>query len=371
MKQKLFKIFGVNFILLILFCISLDSITLLTDDVDEVVSINSFLMNQKGDFFLFSSKQGIILKFSKDGKFEKSFCRKGQGPGEINRVLKMFHNPLNDNLYLPEFYSGTRGIHIFSSDGQFVGKMKLDMEEKKKNKVSNLLFTSDGSVFVSTTERVNWKPYGKFFITQNEFLVQSFDKNGKHVADVYKSLLDDEISNKIRFGGPRVLFKPEILLQLTPQDDVAIAKNNDNLVHIYTQKGKLVKKINLDIQKEKLTESEFEIAKKNYINRLSIISDNRMVALAKKMPKQAYKPIFTKLFTSEDFIFVEKIKEEDEFQNVKRSQLILFNWKGERVKTISQTGQVELIIGKTLLIKYVDEEGEEHFKAIPLKDSNM
>ena len=307
MKQKLFRIFGVNVILLILFSISLASITLSTDNVDEVVSINSFLMNQKGDFFLFSSKQGVILKFSKDGKFEKSFCSKGQGPGEINRVLKMFHNPLNDNLYLPEFYSGTRGIHIFSSDGQFVGKMKLDMEEKKKNKVSNLLFTTDGSVFVSTTERVNWKPYGKFFITQNEFLVQSFDKNGKHVTDVYKSLLDDEVSNKIRFGGPRILFKPEILLQLTPRGDIAITKNNDNLVYIYTQKGTMVKKINLDIQKEKLTESEFAVAKKNYINRLSILSDNRMVALAKKMPKQPYKPIFTKFFTSEDFIFVEKI----------------------------------------------------------------
>ncbi len=367
MRQKLFKIMGVTSILLILFCVTLNSITLLTENIDEAVSINSFIMNQKGNYFLFSSKQGIILKFTKEGKFEKSFCSRGQGPGEINRVLKMFHNPLNDNLYLPEFYSGTRGIHIFSSDGQFVGQMKLELEEKKKNKVSNLLFKNDGSVFVTTTERVNWKPYGKLFITQNEFMVQFFDKDGKHVAYVLKSLLDEEISNKIRYGGPRILFKPTILLQLTPRGDVAIIRNNDNSVYIYTQNGKLVKKINLDIPKEKLTKSEFEAAKKNYINQLSITSNNRMVSLAHKIPKKTYKPIFINFFTSEEFIILERIKEEDEFQNIKRSQLIFFNWKGGKVKTVSQTGYVEQIKEKILLIKQVDEEGDEHFKSIPLK----
>ncbi|UCH97667.1 MAG: hypothetical protein JSV88_12685, partial [Candidatus Aminicenantes bacterium] len=96
------------------------AITLKSADLDECIGIASFLSNNKGDIFLFSRKTHKVFKFNKNGDFETSFCRYGVGPGEIKRVLFMFHNPGNDCFYLPEYASGGLGrVSIFDSSGKF------------------------------------------------------------------------------------------------------------------------------------------------------------------------------------------------------------------------------------------------------------
>ena len=102
-----------SLILLLLFCFPLLGtdrvITLKTENLDDVIGIYSFLRNSKGEIFLFSHRMSKIFKFKPDGSFEKSFCQKGEGPGEIRRVFSMSHNPVNDYLYLPEYYSRGKG----------------------------------------------------------------------------------------------------------------------------------------------------------------------------------------------------------------------------------------------------------------------
>jgi hypothetical protein len=94
-KENILSVF-----LLLLFCFPLLGtdrvITLKTGDLDDVLEISSFLMNSKGEIFLFSHRMLKVFKFKPDGTFEKSFCQKGEGPGEIRRVFFMFHNPVND-----------------------------------------------------------------------------------------------------------------------------------------------------------------------------------------------------------------------------------------------------------------------------------
>jgi hypothetical protein len=344
----------------------LGGMTLQTEEVDEAVAIRSFLMNGKGEFFLLSPRQDLVLKFSPDGVFEKSFGGKGQGPGEVNRVLRMFLNPLNDYLYLPEYQSGTRGIHVFAGDGTFMGKMKIGLEGRMLNKVSGMLFRPDGSCFVATTERVDWKSFGKLFLTQNEISIQFFDKTGKKGAEVFKGLLDDEVSNQIRYGGPGILFKPAILMDLSPIGNLVMAKNDENIVFIYNREGKPVKKISLDISKERLSKAEFETARDNYVELLKTISNSRMVSLARQMPKLDFKPIYDNLFTTKDSIIVEQVLKKDEYRNPLKSRLISFNWKGKRVQERDLDGYVEQIINNTLLIKHWDDDGNETFEAIRL-----
>jgi hypothetical protein len=67
--------------------------------------------------FLLSFKLHQIFKFNSKGKYIKTFCRKGQGPGEINRVFKIFINSQNNYLYLPEFFSGVGKVTIYNSNG--------------------------------------------------------------------------------------------------------------------------------------------------------------------------------------------------------------------------------------------------------------
>lgn len=361
------RLIGTFVLLFVLFSLNLVSVTLETGNVDEAVAISSFLMNGKGEFFLLSPRQGLLLKFTPKGKFEKMFAGKGQGPGEVNRVLRMFHNPMNDYLYLPEFQSGTRGIHVFDSDGRFKGKLKIGLEERKLNKVWSMLFRSDGSCFVLTSRRVKWKPYGKLFLTQNEVSIEFFDKKGKKGNIVFKELLDDEVSNQIRYGGPRILFKPAILTRLTPGGDIGVGKSDENTIYIYNHKGTLVKKVSLEISREKLTDKEFETARDNYVERLKTSSNERMAPLARQMPKLEFKPIYDNVFLSSDYIVLEQIIKEDEYQNALESRLIFFDWKGKKVKDMAIDGYVDQIMKNTLLIKRMDQDGNEIFEAAPIE----
>lgn len=229
-----------------------------------------------------------------------------------------------------------------------------------------MLFRADGSCFIVTMHRVNWKPYGKLFLTQNEVSIEFFDKKGKKGNVVFKELLDDEVSNQIRYGGPRILFKPAILTRLTPSVVVAIGKSDENTINIYNHNETLAKKVSLDISREKLTDKEFETARDNYVERLKTSSNERMEPLARQMPKLDFKPIYDNVFLSSDYIFLEQIIKEDEYENALESRLIFFDWKGKKVKEQFIDGYVEQIMKNTLLIKRTDQDGNEIFEAVPL-----
>jgi hypothetical protein len=345
-------------------------VSLQTKNRDEIVAISSFLENNRGETFLFSSRQGKVFKFKPDGTFEKSFCRKGPGPGEIQRVLRMFHNPANDFFYLPEYYSGTGKVTIYDSRGNYQGLLKVDLPQTKMNKIAKFIFLEDGTFFLATSDRVAWKPEGKFFITQVEYRLGYYNKKGELLAEIFSRLLDDELSNAVRWGGPRILFRPSLLVKRTPGNQIAVAMNDDSKISIYNRKGKLVNTITLNLERKKLTRQPFEKAKANAVERLKRRGKDRMLYLMKNMIKLEYRPIYSNLFFHKDHIILLKPAERDDYGYVLKCKLMFFNKKGEKETEYLLPGWVrDLRQGKLYIISW-DSSGSEYFKIVPVPLKN-
>ena len=337
-------------------------LTLKTDQIDEIVNISTFLRNNRGDVFLFSPTRGKIFKFKPDGTFEKRFCRFGEGPGEIARVFHMFHNPINDFLYLPEYVSKRGKITVYDSIGKFQGFMNVELSNSQKDHVSEILFLNDGSFYISTNERVNWKPQGKFFITQDEYKIEYFDKDGHLLAEIFRTILDDELSNAVRWGGPQIFFKPSILTALTPEGNIALAKNDENTFSIYNRQGKVIETVTLEINRIKLSDGRFNKNREMTLEDWKGKTDERMLYLVKHMIKLNFEPIYSNFFLTENKIILSKPYERDDYGYVKKSKLLFFDKKGKKKTEKIIDGKVINIQKNSLFIVFFDSEGNEHFR---------
>lgn len=363
-RKKLILLLFVSFYL----CVNGVSKTLVlkTKKMNDLIAVYSFIMNEKEEIFLFSSKLAKIFKFKPDGTFDKSFCRRGEGPGEINRVFRMFHNPKKGLLYLPEFYSMAKGkITIYDSQGNHKGLLKPEISITHLDRVSKIIFLKDDSYIIVTQERVDWKPVGKFYVTQDEVLVRCFNPEGKLVSQIFKTYLDDELSNAVRYGGPRIPFVPSLLVNVTQNGQIAIGKTDENFISIYDIRGKKVKTIILDIPREKLSDELFNKKKKLLVERMTRGSNSRMVNLARNMIKLEYKPICNNQFFTAESIILSKISEEDDYGYPQKNKLIFFKWNGKKKGERSIDGLVMNHKGDKALIITYDRDGNESYKIEP------
>lgn len=288
------------------------TITLKTKDLDEFVDTSSCLMNKKGEFFVFAPRSAKIFKFRTNGTFDKSFCRRGEGPGEIIRVFYIYYNPADDCLYLPEFYSQGRGkVTIYDCDGNFKGLMKVGISLKHMDMIQEILFLKDGSFYLTTSERVDWKPEGKLFVTHEELVAKYFKPAGELATDIHKGLFPRELTDRIGRGGPSILFAPRYSLAVTADDSLAFIRNDDNTVKIFTKAGKLVKTIHIAIEKEIISDVEFNTKKDEYVNYFTSRNDAWMASLAKQMIKLECKPFFTSFFITRKYIVLASALDKD------------------------------------------------------------
>ncbi len=170
-----------------------ETITLKTGDLEECITVSSFLSNTKGEIFLFARRTHKVFKFNKDGSFDKSFCRRGEGPGEIQRVLYMFHNRSNNHLYLPEYASGLGRVSVFNNDGKFKNYMDIELSQRAKKNIFKLIFFNDGTFCAIVTLRVDWEPKGNIFLTKETYSVFYFAPHGTLKATVYNTFQHGEL----------------------------------------------------------------------------------------------------------------------------------------------------------------------------------
>lgn len=336
------------------------TIKLRSGQLGECFGISSFLSNSKGEIFLFSRRTHKVFKFTKEGDFEKSFCRQGIGPGEIKRVLFMFYNPANDFLYLPEFSSGVGRVSMFDSNGNFRGYLDVELSHRQRDHIFKMAFLEDGSFYTLLSERVGWEPGGKIYLTRDKVSVLYFDKSGKLKSPIYTTFQNKEVANKPGMGGPQVLFLPGILIRETPGNNICIGKSDENSLHIYEKEGSRQAAVGLEIERALLGEEEFRKAKSEAIKAFK--DGSRMQWLAKHMVKLKYKPVYFNFFVLRDsYVLLVDIKRDDSSGYPERSTLIFFDGEGKRKYTKEISGYVMSISNSRLHIIEYDREGNENF----------
>jgi len=342
-------------------------VTLKTENMDEVVDISSFVMNSKGEVFLFNGRYQSVFKFKADGFYEKTFCRRGEGPGETSRVLFMFLNPVNDSLYLPEYVSMAKGkVTVYDSEGNFKGLLQPEISREHLDRIWKLIFLKDRSYLVITQDQVGWEPAGKFFITQKEIWVRHFNQDGKLISEILKIKNIDELSHAINYGGPEILFRPDILINVSTDEKYIIqSRTDENTVTLYDKQGKKIETITLDLSRRKITDEEFEKAKVESLSQKWGKSNPRMVYLREHMIKLDYQPIYSNIFLTPASIVLLITNSTYDDGYVKTSKLVFFDWQGKKKGEKVIEGEVMGIKGdKGLIISY-DDEANEHFRIEP------
>lgn len=84
--------------------------------------VRGISLDSEDNIYVVDSGNYRIQKFDRNGKYQQTIGRKGEGPGEFRRPLGISFNS-EDNIYVREF----RKMHIFNTIGEFKRNFHFDL----------------------------------------------------------------------------------------------------------------------------------------------------------------------------------------------------------------------------------------------------
>ena len=109
-------------------------------------------IGNNGDIFIADGHQGSrVAKFSRDGKFIKTWGTKGEGPGQFN-VPHAIAIDSRGRVFVAD--RGNRRIQIFDQEGKFLE------EWKQFGRPSGILITADDTIYVADVSDKQGVTYG-------------------------------------------------------------------------------------------------------------------------------------------------------------------------------------------------------------------
>jgi hypothetical protein len=228
-----------------------------------LIDIQGFEVNPEGEIYVLRTIKGtgnFIYKFDRNGRFVKSFGRKGQGPGELE---------------LPNYIALDTEGHVLISDG-------IRMMTVKYDKNGNFLryYPQTKGEF-----KIGSGPKDKWIVLENSFdgvsnkqlfllKVADNDLEGRKLVDQYSFEMSRD---KFRASEP-------IFCWSASRNNIYVAnEDKGSEIWVYDSEGKLIRKIRKEYRKMPFSESD-----KNKISK----------PLPEAMRKIAYFPEFHPPFQS-------------------------------------------------------------------------
>jgi hypothetical protein len=154
-----------------------------------------FDVDSSGNIYLVSyeNTEGMLFKFDRQGRFVRSFCRKGQGPGELRgrNYLSLYPTvDQNDNIAVSDF--GNK-LALFGSEGNLIKEDRIDANTVCTIPLSNGNFLSYKSVMDGRSE----------FINQNPLIL--LDGQFEDIKELDKQMIPNPIIGKKLKGSYHVL----------------------------------------------------------------------------------------------------------------------------------------------------------------------
>jgi hypothetical protein len=217
---------------------SLEEELTITDEAggEDVIfnQIRSMDVDEVGRIYVLDYREARVYIFDEDGTFIKSFGKKGQGPGEMNRAMSMKITPQKE---LAIENSGI-GINFYSLEGDFIRELKTAKEAPRMVSID-----SRGHIFGIVIVRDEENP---------RYEVRKFDPQMNRIASFDSSPLPTARGQGINpFGGLVVFF-------LRYDDYVVSASPETYELHVFDPEGDLVMKITKDYDPVAITKEEKE-----------------------------------------------------------------------------------------------------------------
>lgn len=202
--------------------------------------IKSVQIDEEENIYVADSKEVCVKVFDKSGKHIRTFGKKGQGPGEIQRLLRM-HLFAGKEILI--YDTGNRRLSFYSLDGKFLREIPT-----VKYYLERTIPDSKGNIITHRTYR-----------------------SDKFVNEIKK--FDSNLNPILTIETKEVEITPYVINMMNPNFNVRVM-TNDNIVWgypldfkyeivVFSPEGKRIRKIVKDYDPVKIAEEEKEEMIKN------------------------------------------------------------------------------------------------------------
>lgn len=236
------------------FLIFLQLIVSGAETLKDVVLGGIFVVDNNGNIYV-NSGEHSISKYSPTGEPLLTIGEKGEGPSNIKRLGSFAVNPVDNNIYVTEYFGGNKWISKFSTDGKYQGEWNVKVDWKKCKAISSIKFDSKGNVYFETKHTVT-RPCKDFTVGAIETVLVKYSPQGEKLKEIY-TFRSDVYVDKPGKGNLTIPFGN--LLDYTILDDyIIIRENGDDFIQVFDLDGNLQKKISLPFKKKKVTQKDID-----------------------------------------------------------------------------------------------------------------
>lgn len=213
-----------------------------------------FFVDSEGYIYT-NSDEHSITRYSPSGEPLLTIGRAGEGPSDIKRLGGFGINPLDNNIYVTEFYGGNKWISKFSTGGKYLGEWNCELDWKKWEAISSIKFDGKGNIYFVSTHSLPSR-FKDFLIGGVENTIIKFSPQGKKLREIYHFKSDVYVEK----GGKGNLTIPlsNILYYTVYNDNIIVRESRDDFIQVFDLEGNLQKKIALPFRKEKVTQEDID-----------------------------------------------------------------------------------------------------------------
>jgi hypothetical protein len=198
------------------------------DDIAEIglTEIQDFAVDSAGNIYFSdsNSKENLIFKFDAQGNHLKSFCLKGQGPGELPGAPMMMFTE-NDELMA---YSGMK-LLLFEPDGLLLREVKTNVRYS-----SGATYLDNGNYLMGITR------YPQGGSGNTTYITMLYDSQFNEIKELDRIETFPLVAQRIKG------IKHSIVAHVSQGKIFTGSQERDYEIYVYDFSGNLIKKIRKD-----------------------------------------------------------------------------------------------------------------------------
>ncbi len=301
-------------------------------------SIASICEDETNNFYVLDRVEHKVLKFSPEGKLILTFGQKGQGPGDFQNPHSITYSLDRQIVVADELYN----VSFLNPDGTFIERIHLDGRL--------------GVGFIGKNRYYAWiwqpEDQEQVMVDSQNNIVQSFFRVPRESFSV---VAPDESGRQVMFNFARYGYSPSLhFAHFGPYSAIAVGDQYNIL--ILDEEGKMLRRIQREIQPEKINRRE----KKHLINNIEKHANQTgwptsvTRAIIKKIPQE--KLYFDQILLSEKHVFVFRIKE-DIAEEAKPIPVDIFSIQGDFLGSSQIEGKPVFLSDEYMYFDRSDPEG--------------